>query len=183
MGKKILSAMVLTLAFAQFALAATVDTGYIVDGVDNMTGVKMLHGQMVTLWTTTGTLKMLNSVTMSNGTKVMPSGLVTLANGTTFWMQEDAFMNFNGELTGGLVAQPTATYTTVSTTAGLPGVRRIMQSLNVRSSAAVLSTNIIGHLNAGTTVNVEKKSASGYWCKVSYKNYPNAWVACKYLSL
>ena len=54
------------------------------------------------------------------------------------------------------------------------------KGLHVRSEPRV-GDNIIGNLNQGDKVTVIEKDSKGFWCKIQYKNAPNAWVACRYL--
>lgn len=176
--KKIFGVLILSLAFMQVALAASLDTGYIVSGVDGMNGVMMVNGQMETTWTVGVPMKMLNSVTLSNGTIVMPNGYVVLPSGATMWMKAGESMNLNGQIMnpgtgmGQTVAAPVL---------GTYGMRTLTRSVNVRSTPWV-AENLIGNLSTGTQVNVKSKSSGGYWCDINYKNYANAWVACHYLA-
>lgn len=53
-------------------------------------------------------------------------------------------------------------------------------SINVRSTPKI-GVNVIGHLKKGDKVTVHGKDASNFWCKIDYKDYNEAWVACKLL--
>lgn len=177
--KKIIMAVILSMIAIPLTFAATLDTGYILNGVNGMNAIMMSGGQMVTVWNGGSyTMKMINDVTLGNGTMVRPDGSMVMANGSTSWMKNGEELDLQGNIMNG--GSNTSTAPSYSSS-GTLGMRTVIVNLNVRSGPGIGYARI-GYLNAGSQVDVKSKSPSGYWCSMNYKNYSSAWVACRYLA-